>query len=78
MICDRKSYARTYAYTVLRNSSSRPVQPRQGLHGGDTRQLLVDIHAHQQRLVEPGLELVRDDHHLKPVAGERGLQRAAP
>ena len=38
-----------------------PVQPGEGLHGGDARELLIDVHRHEARLVEAGLELVRDD-----------------
>ena len=36
----------------------RSVEARQGLHGLDARQRLVDVHRVQQRLVVPGLELV--------------------
>ena len=37
------------------------VQTRQSLHGTDAGQRFVDIHRVQQRLIETGLELVRND-----------------
>ena len=40
-------------------------------------QLLVDVHRREQRLVEPGLELVGDQHDLVRLALERGRQVGA-
>ena len=47
-----------------------PVQPRQGLHGVEATEDLVDVHGVQQRLVEPGLELFGHDQHLVVVGVE--------
>jgi hypothetical protein len=42
----------------------RAVQARQRLHRLDAAQLLVHVHAAQQRLVEAGLELVGHQQDL--------------
>jgi hypothetical protein len=57
-----------------------PVQPRQGLHRRHPGQLLVDVHRVQQRLVEPGLVLLRDHEHLvlRPVEPLRQLPLGKP
>ena len=49
------------AHVVLRLQRVDPVEPGQRLHRGDPGQRLVHVHPAQQRLVEPGLVLVRDD-----------------
>ena len=46
------------------------VQPRQGLHGLNAGEPLVDVHAAQQRLIEAGLELVGHEQDLILVALE--------
>ena len=50
------------------------VEPRQRLHRGHAGELLVDVHRREQRLVEPGLELVGDQHDLVRLALERRRQ----
>ena len=46
------------------------VQPRQGLHRVQPSEGLVDVHRVQQRLIETGLELLRNDQHLILVGVE--------
>ena len=47
------------------------VEAREGLDRRKPDQRLVDVHRVQQRLVEPGLELLGDDEHA--VLGRREL-----
>ena len=49
----------------------RAIEARQCLHGLDAGQPLVHVHGAQQRLIETGLELVRDQKDLVFVALER-------
>ena len=49
-----------------------PVEPAQGLYGGDPGKPLVDVHGVEQRLVETGLELVSDDEDSVLVGVEGG------
>src|SRR5690606_36877839 len=64
----------------------RPVQTRKRLHCLDARKAAVDVHAAEQRLVEPGLKLVGDeeDEELGKLEGladvtscKRGVQLLA-
>ena len=54
----------------------RPVEPREGLNRVDPAELLVDVHRVEERLVEPGLKLVRDHEEpvLRPFEGPRRLR----
>ena len=58
----------------------RSVEPREGLHRVHAAQLLVDVHGVEERLVEAGLELVRDDEEpaVRPLEGPRGLRLRNP
>ena len=49
----------------------RAVEPGQRLYGVDAAELLVHVHRVQQRLVEAGLELVRDEKDPVVVRVER-------
>ena len=74
----RKSSTKTSCFFWM-----RPVEARQGLHGLDAGEGLVDVHRVQQRLVVPGLELVGADEEAVGVltdlrgdlAGRKAVQR---
>src|SRR5664279_6082262 len=50
-------------------ASMNPIQARQRLHRLNVSQALVHIHRVEQRLVEAGLVLVRDNEHLVQILG---------
>ncbi|MEM1332463.1 MAG: hypothetical protein AAGG08_03305 [Actinomycetota bacterium] len=49
-----------------------PVQPGEGLHGGEPGEGLVDVHGVEPRLIESGLVLLGDDEDLPVVGVELG------
>ena len=50
-------------YEGLLLAPVHPVEAREGLHGLDAGQPLVDVHGAQQGLIEAGLVLVGDNQH---------------